>query len=75
MGLVDQVCNTLLTEPPKDLAYILSEICNNLATVSVGIGSGEFVVPDGKDCTDVKCSEGSFMVVSSIVEKSKSDTK
>ena len=74
-SLVDNVCHTLLSDPPRDLVYIISEICTQMGCTAEGCGYGMYPIPDGKDSIDVCCPKGSFMIVSSVEEKGKSDTK
>ena len=75
LALVKKVCLILLSDPPHDLVYIISEICTQMAFTVEGCGYGEYTVSDGKDSNDVFCPKGSFVVVSSLEEKPKSDSK
>ena len=69
------MCQSLLDNPPKDLVYIITEICNKLCISQEGLGQREFVIADGKETTDVCCAKGSFVSVSAVEEKAKNDSK
>ena len=72
---IEKVCGNLLENPPKDLGFIVSEVCSQLSNLSEGLGQGEFCISESKESMDVSCPKGSFMVVSSAEEKPKSDSK
>ena len=72
---LEKVFRVLLSNPPKDLVYIISEMCNQLTGLSEGLGYGHFPIPDGKLSTDVCCPNGSFTIVSAVDEKTKNDSK
>ncbi len=73
--MLEGVCQSLLDTPPKDLVYIITEICNKLCISQEGLGQSEFVITDGKETVDVCCSKGSFVSVSAVEEKAKNDSK